>query len=190
MKLNFLAFFLLLLTFILADDSIKTIRPSLVDFDAYEKLIAKVKNHRAERLLNLDEFLKAAKEKNVIIIDARSEKMYQNRHLKGAINLNFSDFSTKSLAQIIPTKETKILIYCNNNFEGDEINMVSKIALPKSPDEKPLMLALNVPTYINLFGYGYQNVYELSELINIKDKRLEWEGKSVLNFQSFNGSLK
>jgi hypothetical protein len=38
------------------------------------------------------------------------------------------------------------------------------------------MLALNIPTYINLYGYGYRNVYELNELINVSDPSIKFEG--------------
>ncbi len=41
------------------------------------------------------------------------------------------------------------------------------------------MMALNVPTYINLYGYGYRNVYELDELVNVKDRRITFEGSIV-----------
>jgi hypothetical protein len=32
-------------------------------------------------------------------------------------------------------------------------------------------MALNIHTYINLYGYGYKNVYELSELVGVYDGR-------------------
>ena len=41
---------------------------------------------------------------------------------------------------------------------------------------KPLMMALNIPTYINLYGYGYRNVYELNELVKVNDPRITFEG--------------
>ena len=44
---------------------------------------------------------------------------------------------------------------------------------------KPLMMALNIPTYINLYGYGYRNVYELHELVKVTDPRIEFEGTIV-----------
>ena len=44
---------------------------------------------------------------------------------------------------------------------------------------KPLTLALNIPTYINLYGYGYKNVYELSELVSVFDRRIEFEGTAI-----------
>ena len=44
---------------------------------------------------------------------------------------------------------------------------------------KPILLALNIPTIINLYGYGYRHVYELNELINVKDSRVKFEGTEI-----------
>ena len=41
------------------------------------------------------------------------------------------------------------------------------------------MMALNIPTYVNLYGYGYQNVYELDELVKVTDPRIKFEGSVV-----------
>ena len=87
---------------------------------------------------------------------------------------------------MIPDPNTRILIYCNNNFEGNPVDFTTKIVLPPTAsdevldEERPVMMALNVPTYINLYGYGYQNVYELDELVNVSDQRIEFEG-TVIN---------
>lgn len=152
-----------------------------VDFDAYEKLVNEVKEHRKSRMLDLNQFLAASREKGVIILDTRSDSMYLRKHIKGAIHLNFSDFTQQNLKNLIPNPETKILIYCNNNFDGDETNFASKIVMPKvvGKDIKPITLALNIPTYINLYGYGYRNVYELSELVTSYDIRVKYEGTEM-----------
>jgi hypothetical protein len=78
------------------------------------------------------------------------------------------------------------LIYCNNNFDGDPIDFASKMAKPKTNIEtqilsnrKPIMLALNIPTHIDLYGYGYKNIYELDELVNVNDSRIQFEGTEV-----------
>lgn len=157
----------------------KDYSPAKVDFDAYEKLVAEVKVHRKSHLVSLDQFLKMSKEKDVIIIDTRSDEMYKSKHVKGAIHLNFSDFTQKNLARLITSKNTKILIYCNNNFDKDEDNFPTKSYSPPTKSEKELTLALNIPTYINLYGYGYKNVYELDELVSIYDQRIKFEGTSV-----------
>ena len=41
------------------------------------------------------------------------------------------------------------------------------------------MMALNIPTYVNLYGYGYRNVYELNELVKVSDPRITFEGTIV-----------
>lgn len=162
-----------------------TFRKAKVDFDAYEKLIAEVKNHRKDRLINVEAFIRMSKDNNAIILDTRSDSMFRNKHIKGAVHLNFSDFTQSNLAKIIPDKQTTVLIYCNNNFEGDQIYFATKSVQPKSAKKlkQELTLALNIPTYINLYGYGYRNVYELSELVNVFDGRVEYEGAAVVNFK-------
>ncbi|HNB99804.1 MAG TPA: rhodanese-like domain-containing protein, partial [Leptospiraceae bacterium] len=118
----------------------------------------------------------------VIILDTRSPAMYKSKHIKGAVHLNFSDFTQRNLARVIPSFDTKVLIYCNNNFEDDQVNFASKIAAPPvANNTTPITLALNIPTYINLYGYGYKNVYELKELVSVRDERISFEGTSVLS---------
>lgn len=159
--------------------------PSLVDYDAFIKLVNEVDDHRKERLVTLEMFLKMSENKNIIILDTRSKAMYDAKHLKGAIHLNFSDFTQDNLAKIIPSTATKILIYCNNNFDHDQSYFPTKDYTPPSQAElldaksKRLTLALNIPSYINLYGYGYKNVYELSELISVFSQQVEFEGAAV-----------
>jgi hypothetical protein len=157
----------------------KDYTPAKVDYEAYEKLVSEVKEHRKSHLVSLTDFVKMSKDPKVIIIDTRSDVMYKSKHLKGAVHLNFSDFTQANLARIIKSKDTKVLIYCNNNFDKDEANFPTKAYVPSTKDEKALTLALNIPTYINLYGYGYKNVYELDELVSPGDRRIKFEGTSV-----------
>lgn len=156
-----------------------------VDFGAYDSLTHIVAAHREKHLLHLDSFLLAAKQPGVLIIDTRSDAMYNAKHVKGAVHLNFSDFTVPNLARIIPAKTTKILIYCNNNFENDDTYFATKDSRPPTRldesyrEEKALTLALNIPTYINLYGYGYTNVYELADLVNIYSGLVDFEGTAV-----------
>ena len=155
--------------------------PSKVDYDAYEKLVQEVKSHRAERLIPVEKFVASSTEKDVIILDTRSKAMYDAKHIKGAIHLNFSEFTQERLEALIPSKSTKILIYCNNNFDNDQEYFPTKSYSPPITKKNDLgiTMALNIPTYINLYGYGYKNVYELSELISILDSRIQLEGTAV-----------
>ena len=155
--------------------------PSKVDYDAFEKLVKEVKDHRAERLVSIEKFNEMSKMDNVVILDTRSKSMYEAKHVKGAIHLNFADFTQENLEMLFPSKDVTILIYCNNNFDDDKMYFATKAFVPpvEKKNELGITMALNIPTYINLYGYGYKNVYELSELISIFDERIELEGSAV-----------
>lgn len=161
-----------------------------VSFDDFKGLVAKVEAHRASRLIDLNTFIRMSKEPGVIILDSRSAFRFERIHVKGARHLAFTDFTQDNLQKVIPSFETKILIYCNNNFDGNQTDFATKVALPRprpggaaaaqfAAQEKPLMMALNIPTYINLYGYGYRNVYELNELVDVNDRRIAFEGSIV-----------
>ncbi|MEI6217358.1 MAG: rhodanese-like domain-containing protein [bacterium] len=158
-----------------------------VSYDDFKGLVAEVETHRASRLVDLNTFIKMSKEPGVIILDSRSAFRFDRIHVKGARHLAFTDFTQDNLAKVIPAFETTILIYCNNNFDGNQTDFASKIALPRpkpgkavaaqfAAQERPIMMALNIPTYVNLYGYGYRNVYELHELVKVNDPRIAFEG--------------
>lgn len=110
-------------------------------------------------------------EKNVVLLDARSEARYALRRIKGAINLPFTEFTEQSLASVIPSKETRILIYCNNNFVGS----------PTAFAAKAPAASLNLSTYTSLKAYGYKNVFELGPLLDISATKIPFEGTEVVS---------
>lgn len=144
-------------------------KPARIDYKGFENLTQEAGEYRSKRLVDIDTFLKMSQEPNTLILDARSESAYKRKHLKYAKHLNFSDFSYEGLKKMIPDKNTRILIYCNNNIDDDAQNFATKAA----------PLALNIPTFINLYGYGYKNVYELSALLSANDPKLVFEGVAV-----------
>jgi len=149
-----------------------------IDYEGFMKLTQDIDPYRQSRLVSIEEFAQMMTEENTIILDTRSKLAYDHIHIKGAVHLNFSDFTTDKLAQIIPNKKTRILIYCNNNFINAGVMLASKSA----------PLALNIPTFINLVGYGYEDVYELKNVISLNDarKHLEFERNSILTIGSDN----
>ena len=135
-----------------------------VDYDGFAELTSEVSEYRAGRLIQIDTFNLYAKDSGTIILDTRSKAAYDEIHIAGAVHLNFSDFTAAKLAKVIPSMTTRILIYCNNNIESDYGSLMNK--------SKPL--ALNIPTFINLYGYGYTNVYELQDYLMESDPRIEF----------------
>lgn len=143
--------------------------PSAVDYDGFLGLTGELAENRQDRLIDLATFNEMKADPHTIILDTRSAEAYEMGHIDGAVHLNFSDFTDGKLAKVIPSKDTRILIYCNNNF-SDNIAPVMV---------KRVELALNVPTFINLYGYGYENVYELGETVSINDDAVNWTGSPL-----------
>jgi hypothetical protein len=134
-----------------------------IDMAGYLKVAAEAARHREARRLSEADFNRMGREPGTIILDARSKRRFDELHIKGAINLSFSDIAVDSLRLTLPDKNTRILIYCNNNFEGAEGPFPTKI--PSA--------SLNLSTYIALYSYGYRNVYELGPQIDVSSSRLE-----------------
>ena len=140
-----------------------------IDFQGFTVLSQEVAALRESRRISEDEFLRLAAEPGTIVLDARSREKYDQLHIKGSVHLNFSDFNEVTLRKAIPAKSARVLIYCNNNFEGEPTHFFSKTA----------PTALNIPTFITLHGYGYTNVHELAPLLDIKTTKIPFAGKSV-----------
>ena len=101
-----------------------------VSYADFKGLIDEVESHRAERLIGLD-VLEIAQDPNTIILDTRSAHRYDRIHVAGATHLIF-DFNQVSLAEAIPSLDTRVLIYCNNNFDGNPVDFTPKVVTPAS----------------------------------------------------------
>lgn len=142
----------------------KTNAAAQIDYQGFRNLTGEVEAYRAQRLLGLEDFQRMAREPDTVVLDARSADAYAEGHIDGAINLPFTDFTDQSLRAALGDPETRILIYCNNNFS----NNAAPVML------KRVELALNIQTFINLYGYGYRNVYELGDVIDFNDPAVHW----------------
>jgi hypothetical protein len=142
------------------------IRNPAIDMTGYLAVAAEAAQYRASRRVTEDEFIQMNREVGTIVLDARSAEKYRELHIKGAINLSFPDITVDSLNAVLPDKNVRILIYCNNNFVGEQ----------KAFPTKMPTASLNLSTYIALYNYGYRNVYELGPLLDVKTSKLEFEG--------------
>lgn len=136
-----------------------------IDFAGFMDVSQEVFQLREQRLLTLEAFNQMAEDPDTIILDARSRYAFELGHIEGSVNLPFSDFTDEKLAELIPSKDTRLLIYCNNNFTDD----AEPIPL------KRISMALNIPTFINLYGYGYENIYELGVLTETTNENVNWK---------------
>ena len=136
-----------------------------IDYAGFQRLAAQVAPYRQRRLVGWAAFAALRDRPGVLILDARSESAFRAGHIEGAVNLPLTDFTAASLARVVGERRDRpILIYCNNNFRND----VAPVVL------KRVALALNIQTFINLVGYGYANVRELNEVIDLRDPAVRW----------------
>ena len=139
-----------------------------IDYDGYHALIEEVRPYRLARLIDWDTFTAAAREPDVLILDARSAEQFAAGHIRGAVNVPLPEFSVERLAQAIGRADRPILIYCNNNFRNDRPPVILKTG----------RLALNLSTFTHLYGYGYRNVRELNDVMDLGDPRVRWVASS------------
>jgi hypothetical protein len=141
----------------------------MIDYGAFLTGATNVGALRQQRRVSEEEFMRMAAEPGTVILDARSAEKYQMLHVKGASHLSLPDMTALELGRIIPTKNTRVLIYCNNNFLNEPAALPAKAA----------SASLNIYTFNSLHSYGYTNVYELGPLIDIARTRLPLEGSQV-----------
>jgi hypothetical protein len=135
-----------------------------IDYAGYRALIEEVQPYRRARLIDWNAFAAAAAEPDVLILDARSAEQFAAGHIKGAVNVPLPEFSDERLAEVIGRADRPILIYCNNNFRDDRPPVMLKSG----------RLALNLSTFTHLYGYGYRNIRELNDVMDMDDPKVRW----------------
>ena len=157
------------------------------DSESFIEFAKAAEVYRKDRRLTADQFVQMAKEPGTIILDARGKEAHQLLRIKGSKNLPYTSFSVENLKTIIPTAKTKVLIYCRNNIQTAPKDKAGAgksghpypIALSSDLDLKIRSFGLNIPTFITLYGYGYENVWELDSVIDPNDSVIEFESASI-----------
>jgi hypothetical protein len=140
-----------------------------IDMPGFLSTAEAAAEHRRTHRVGEEEFLRLRAEPGTLVLDARSAARYAQLHVEGAVNLSFPDITVDSLAALAPDKNTRILIYCNNNFSG----------APEPFPTKMASASLNLSTFIALYDYGYRNVYELEPLLDVRNSRLPFAGSAL-----------
>lgn len=136
-----------------------------VDYAGFLKLTQELAPIREAHRLTWPQFARRARAEGAILLDARSADAFARGHLAGAVNLPFTDFTAEALQAVLGgDPQRPVYIYCNNNFRDHR----APVALKAAP------MALNIPTFVNLHGYGYRNVWELADVIGTADPGVGW----------------
>jgi len=142
------------------------------DFEGFVKTAVSLQDYRKSRLVSADKFVQLARLTNTIIVDARDPAAFEECHVRGSINLPYTNFTESTLHRVIPEKSTHILLYCRNNFQNDAVDKLSTILPFIEP--KHAWAGLNIPTFVTLHIYGYQEVWELDDIVDPSDCAIEF----------------
>ena len=140
-------------------------RNAAIDMQQFLRTSVEAAVAREARRVSEEAFIRMSRDPATIVLDARSRERFDMLHVRGAVNLSFPDIAVESLRTLIPDVNTRILIYCNNNFTGADDAFPTK--LPAT--------SLNLSTYVALYAYGYRNVYELAPTIDVRRSKLVFE---------------
>lgn len=140
-----------------------------IDYQGFVRQVQEVTKVRETRRVSEDEFIRMMDDSETIVLDARSKRMYDLLHVKGAVHISLPDMTAEDLAKLIPEKDTRVVIYCNNNFKNEPMAFA-----PKAP-----AASLNLNTYNTLYSYGYRNIYELKPLLDRHETKIPFAGTSV-----------
>jgi hypothetical protein len=150
-----------------------TIENPNIDMAGYLAAAHEAAAWRETHRLSEAEFLQMSKIPNTLVLDARSAEKFNELHIRNAFNLSFPDITVESLARAVPNKDTRVLIYCNNNFRNAEGPFPTKLN----------NASLNLSTFIALYSYGYRNVFELGPSIDFGATMLDFDSSSAANPQ-------
>ncbi|TAL36499.1 MAG: rhodanese-like domain-containing protein [Alphaproteobacteria bacterium] len=98
---------------------------------------------RAEEL-HLKGFRDLIKQGSVVVLDVRSKESFAKRHLKDSVNAPLTDLTEKNLPQLVPDKNTPVVLACDYSF------------MPVR------MLAMTIQAYPVLKANGYTKIYRLN----------------------------
>ena len=99
-----------------------------------------------EKIVTADVLAKWLQEGSVVLIDLRSKEEFARSHLRGAVNLPATDITDEGLKRLVPSPDTRIVIYCESNFIGIRRIMLTTMCGPA------------------IYQLGYHNLYQLEEL--------------------------
>ena len=99
----------------------------LIDYGKFETQVSRVGERRDRHRVTEADFIRMAAERGTVILDARSAEKFALLHVQGARNLSLPDITADELEKVIPSKDTRVLIYCNNNFLNEPLAFPPKL---------------------------------------------------------------
>ena len=94
--------------------------------------------------LHMNGFLDLQKQGPVVVLDVRSKESFARRHIKGSLNAPLTDLTEKNLPNLVPDKNTPVVLACDYSF------------MPVR------QIAMTLQAYPVLRENGYTKIYRLN----------------------------
>ncbi len=118
---SFAAILLILANSVIAGEQI----PQFLSKSESKKYVQIGRSGTQPSIVRQAEFVNLVKDNHTILLDTRNSEYYDKKHVKNAISLPFLQLDKKVLEEIIPRKDTTILIYTPDNFRRRPSDPVS-----------------------------------------------------------------
>ncbi|MCF4100840.1 rhodanese-like domain-containing protein [Gillisia sp. M10.2A] len=86
-----------------------------------EKILSKYNSHSTP-YISVEELKMLHSDANVVVLDAREEEEFEVSHLKKALFVGYSTFSTKEISHLITNKSALIVVYCSLGIRSETIS--------------------------------------------------------------------
>ncbi|MET3131878.1 rhodanese-related sulfurtransferase [Oxalobacteraceae bacterium GrIS 1.11] len=83
-----------------------------------------------KKIASFESVAAALRDGGVILLDVRSPREFQRSHVVGAISLPTTELTDEALRKIMPSKQSRIVIYCANNFRPSRMVSLTTMAYP------------------------------------------------------------
>lgn len=110
--------------------------------------------------IRLADFLKRRNDPDAVVADLREKDAFDRGHMAGAVWLG-PDITHERLAAVVPSKETALLIYCDNSLFPTRRISLTDVALPQ------------------IVFLGHEKVWMLAPIYTDRDhdpNAVPWEG--------------
>jgi hypothetical protein len=120
----------------------------LIPTDDYFKKSVEINKLRQTRQVSTSELLGMLDDKNTVILDVRGDEDFRQMHIRGSKHLSLSDMTAATLAKAVPSKTTRIVLYCDT-------------ALIPYPTRR---VAVSAQAYPLIYQHGYEILFEVGQL--------------------------
>ena len=117
--------------------------------------------------LSEEDFIRLSREPWTVVLDTSAPETYRWLHVAGALHLTREEMNAASLAQIIPDKDTRVLLYENNHYHAYEkaraTGRTNEMGVPFAGDWSGDAFMDS----LTLREHGYHRLYALASYVRI-----------------------